>query len=157
MQKLVSVWDLTDDEIDALAAARQTSEPAHAAELLRFKKWRKAHPGVRGFADLDDSLDDETWSQIQLAGVDGTTRTVTAQIVGPFGLHPGPGESWHVTHVRSGRDCGDMPTWATALLYARVLDALPIAWEAEEPDAWPYLEAIAALRQRLIPTPKERL
>ena len=37
----VSVWDLTDDELDRLAADRQAREPEHAAEILRFKNWRR--------------------------------------------------------------------------------------------------------------------
>jgi hypothetical protein len=34
---------MTDAEIDHQAAIRATREPAHAAELLRFKEWRKTN------------------------------------------------------------------------------------------------------------------
>ena len=39
----VRVWDLTDAELDHQAAIRAKREPAHAAELLRFKEWRKTN------------------------------------------------------------------------------------------------------------------
>jgi hypothetical protein len=39
----VSVWDMTDDELDHQAATRAEREPEHAAELRRFKDWRRTH------------------------------------------------------------------------------------------------------------------
>lgn len=37
----ISVWDMTDEELDHQAAIREQREPEHAAELRRFKEWRK--------------------------------------------------------------------------------------------------------------------
>jgi hypothetical protein len=41
----VSIWDLTDEELDQLAADRDTTEPKHAEELRRFKLWRRTEDG----------------------------------------------------------------------------------------------------------------
>ena len=40
----VSVWQLTDQELDDLAAAADATDPARAAELRHLKTWRRDHP-----------------------------------------------------------------------------------------------------------------
>jgi len=40
----VGVWELTDQELDELAAEREATEPDYAAELRRLKEWRREHP-----------------------------------------------------------------------------------------------------------------
>ena len=56
----VSVWELTDQELDDLAAESSTTEPDYAAELRRVKAWRRDHPASplpdergRGFVRVD--------------------------------------------------------------------------------------------------------
>ena len=39
----VSAWELTDQELDDVAAECSTTEPEYAAELRRLKAWRRDH------------------------------------------------------------------------------------------------------------------
>ena len=40
----VSVWQLTDQELDDVVAECSTTEPEYAAELRRLKAWRRDNP-----------------------------------------------------------------------------------------------------------------
>ena len=40
----VSLWQLTDQELDDLAAAADATDPDRAAELRLLKTWRRDHP-----------------------------------------------------------------------------------------------------------------
>jgi hypothetical protein len=40
----VSLWQLTDQELDDLAAAADATNPARASELRQLKTWRRDHP-----------------------------------------------------------------------------------------------------------------
>ena len=40
----VSLWQLTDQELDDLAAECSATEPEYSEELRRLKAWRREHP-----------------------------------------------------------------------------------------------------------------
>ena len=40
----VRMWDLTDQELEDVAAHCAATEPDHAAALRRLQAWRQAHP-----------------------------------------------------------------------------------------------------------------
>ena len=40
----VSVWQLSDQELDDVVAECSTTEPEYAAELRRLKAWRRDNP-----------------------------------------------------------------------------------------------------------------
>jgi hypothetical protein len=81
------------------------------------------------FDDDFDGNDDgsDVWGRIHIAMNDGTSRTVTAEIVGAFGLHDG-GHVVRVTHIASGRCVGEPD------IYVTMLNELPIAWSEQVPD-----------------------
>ena len=49
----VSVWQLTDQELDDLAAATDATDPVRASELRHLKVWRRDHPAPHSIEDGD--------------------------------------------------------------------------------------------------------
>ena len=44
----ISVWELTDQDLDDLAAAADATDSEHAAALRHLKIWRRDHPPPAG-------------------------------------------------------------------------------------------------------------